>query len=294
LIAEIPNVITTDGKKIITRFLAKNNNAWAGAMCVGSGRTSPVVGDKTLNFEYARFPVYYSYGFFDTTYKIIFKAMMPENFAGAIEEIGMYSQMTNLNSTTYDSPFNLFDNVNDWTATGVTVTEQPSIATITSSATATRIKTGTAGYSVAGTGNLYRDFSHVNFSEYALTDSFALGYGLNGSAATTAIRFEKDASNYYAATAVTGGTLNENNITTFTKSSMTPTGSLSWSDVVGIRIVITSNAGGVYLDGLRPVVINHYNEDYALVSRAISGSEDSLIKRAGSRLDLEYEVTVNL
>jgi hypothetical protein len=93
---------------------------------------------------------------------------------------------------------------------------------------------------------------------------------------------------------VTGGTLNENNITTFTKSSMTPTGSLSWSDVVGIRIVITSNAGGVYLDGLRPVVINHYNEDYALVSRAISGSEDSLIKRAGSRLDLEYEVTVNL
>jgi ribosomal protein S16 len=167
LIAEIPNVITTDGKKIITRFLAKNNNAWAGAMCVGSGRTSPVVGDKTLNFEYARFPVYYSYGFFDTTYKIIFKAMMPENFAGAIEEIGMYSQMTNLNSTTYDSPFNLFDNVNDWTATGVTVTEQPSIATITSSATATRIKTGTAGYSVAGTGNLYRDFSHVNFSEYA-------------------------------------------------------------------------------------------------------------------------------
>jgi len=293
LIAEIPNVITTEGKKIITRFLAKNNNAWAGAMCVGSGRSAASAADKTLNFEYSRFPVYYSYGFYDTTYKIIFKAMMPENFAGAIEEIGMYSQASNSNASTYDSAISLFDSVSEWTATTVTVVEQPSIATIASTADS-RIKTGTAGYYVTGTGDLYKNVSHINFGEYAASDSFALGYGLSASSATTAIRFEKDASNYYAATAVTGGTLSQNNITTFTKSSMTPTGSLSWADVVGVRIVITSNTGGVYLDGLRPVVINHYNEDYGLVSRAISGSEDSLIKRAGSRLDLEYEVTLNL
>jgi len=292
LIAEIPNVITTEGKKIITRFLAKNNNAWAGAMCVGAGRSTPDASDKTLNFEYARFPIYYSYGLYDTTYKIIFKAMMPENFAGSIEELGMYSQVSNQSSTAYASEFSLFDNINEWTATGVTAVEQPSIATIASNSDS-RVKTGTAGYYVTGTGNLYKAFSSVQFGEYALTDSFSLAYGLSTSA-TISIRFEKDASNYFYSN-VSGGSAGQNNIYTFTKTSMTQTGSLSWTDVTGIRIVISANSGGVYLDGLRPVVINHYNEDYGLVSRAINtGAEDSLIKRAGSRLDLEYEVTLNL
>jgi hypothetical protein len=296
LLAEIPNVITNDGKRLITRYLAKNNGGWAGAMVVGSGRSVPAATDATLNFEYARFPVYYSYGFYDdvaVAYKIIFKAIMPETFAGAIEEIGLYSTLQT--GPTYSGEFSLFDNLSDWTQTTFAandVVEQPSIASIASGAES-RIKTGTIGYKVIDTkvGNFYRDFSMVDFNAYAATDGFALAYGL-GTSATIQIRFEKDASNYYYKD-VTGGTSSDYNIYTFARPTL-KVGTVAWSEVVGIRIVISANSGGVWLDGLRPVVINNYNEDYGLVSRARSATEDTLLKRAGSRLDLEYEVTLAL
>ena len=289
LINEFNNVVTATGKQIITRFLAKNNSSWAGAMAVGVGRTAANAADAALECEYARFPVYYSYGFYDGAYKIILKSEMSESFAGAIEEIGVYSLLSGGNA--FSSEFSLFKSTDDWMLDTVTIGLQSGIADTSVNADS-KIKSGVVGYKVTGNGSLYKDFSSINFGDYGDTDRFALAYGL-ATSGTIQVRFEKDSANYFATANITTPTSN-NGLHTWTKTSMTKTGSLDWSEIKGIRISISNNTGGVCLDVLRPVVVNHYDNNYGLVSRAVSGAEDSIIKRLGSRFDLEYEVTLNL
>jgi hypothetical protein len=294
LVAEIPNSVTTEGKGIITRFLARNNTGWAGAMAVGSGRVTAAAASNTaLDNEYARFPVYYSYGYYDGAYKIVFKAAITETFAGSIEEIGLYPRMANDNAA-FSGTLSTFNNENEWTVTGLTVANQYGIAAVSSTASS-RVKVGDAGLKLTSTGNLFKTLSDINFANYAPSDRFALAYGLDAAQATFSIRFEKDASNYFTTGNFANGTLNSYNIQSFAKSACTQTGTLTWADVNSIRVVVGTNTGGLYLDCLRPVVINHFNPDYGLVSRAVNGgAEDSLITRLGSKMDLEYEVTFNL
>ena len=284
-------MITTDGKAYIKRYLAGFVPNIAQSIAFGLGSKAEAAGDTKLQFEVDRADIVLtSYDF--VANKLIFKAPIPDEYAGTIYEVALYSTPSNALAGDYGSRvLTTFDSeTEDWV----------DLSTLLDSTfTASNIRIGADGLrqapAASGTKtDTLRDIS-VDLSGYSGADKFVLALNNgNTNASTIRMRLMTDSTNYYdlvfATNPVAGYQVLELN-----KSAAAVTGTPSWANITEIRAITIANAGGaaqVDLDGFRIDDADTINSDYVMVSRELLSTP--FVKQAGRTQEIEFALDVTV
>lgn len=274
LVAEQSNLITTEGKKAILRYLAGHSGAIARSLAVGTGTAAATLADTKLQFEVGRANISVMSPDY-VTQKIVLKATLPQDAEFAIWEIGA---LTVAETETYGKMLLTFDQDSEpWTVG----TFQVDINRI--GADALRVN---AALSTTTTSTLNDIFMETG--DYLDTDKFTMAYApVDANLNSLKLRLKTDASNYfeYTFTQLTAGY----KIETWAKSAMTKTGAPTWDSITSADLIVNAKAAGatnVDFDGLRIDSILVANTDYALVSRTVLGA--AVVKLDTSQMDVEY------
>jgi hypothetical protein len=279
LIAEQSNLITTEGKRSILRYLAGHVPSMARSLAVGTGTTSANVADTKLTFEVARTDIAVTSPDF-TTQKIVFKGTLPQDQQFAIWEIGAYSGAA---SDQMGQSLFVFDSASEpWTNGSF----QPDANRI--GADALRVN---AALSTTTTSSLNDIF--LETERYLESDKFVLAYApVDANLASIKIRFRTDATNYFEYSVVNLAT--GYRVETWAKSQMTKTGAPSWENIIGADIIVTAKAAGatnVDFDGMRIEPDSSF-VDNVLISRTVLGAP--VVKTNSSEMDIEYTLDVTI
>jgi hypothetical protein len=113
-------MITKFGKRFLTNLIAGNTKSLNKDIAIGIDLTEATENDTRLGFEFYRVPALFGSTEIQTvdnvsTYSVIFKASIPQDVEGEINEIGLYpSDRSSINN--FDSKFLTdFSNYLDWT-----------------------------------------------------------------------------------------------------------------------------------------------------------------------------------
>lgn len=281
LLAVVNNLITTEGKKYIQRYLAGQVGRIASSVACGIGGTAATVADTRLQFEIARYPVVLTSADLVNS-KLVFKATLPPEVVGTIYELGLWSLDTNIAAGNYSSKLITgFDGTTELWSTGTFNATNARVG-----ADALRLTASASSSSTSEMTNVFYDFSG-----YSTADQFVLATNGDANTASIKVRFKTDASNYYEITFSTIAAGYQ--FLSWTKNQMTATGTPSLANITSIEIVVTAKAGGattVDLDAIRVEDTDTFSSDYVLVSRGIPGSP--IVKGSSAPLDIEYTVGV--
>jgi hypothetical protein len=289
VIAEAENVVTTEGAKLIRRFLAGQSASLGDALAVGvSGSPSALASDVRLNFEIARVPVALKNADF-TTGAIIFKGTLPQSDIYSIYELGLWSQYSNALAAGFEArTLTVFNTVVEpWT-------------NVTVDAVNTRTSANSAKITVGSSSTVQiRNVGvSLDLSGYSGNDTFSLAfYKPDNNVSTLKIVFLNSVTGgslSSAAVAISGLPVGYN-IITVAKGSFTSSGTISWSDIDTMGIDATASGTGSYVsvDALRIEDTDTVNKDYALVSHTTSGSVLAA-KTAVAPMDIEYSIAVTV
>ncbi len=113
-------MITKFGKRFLTNLIAGNTKGFNKNIAIGIDSTAATENDTRLGFEFYRTPVIFGSTEIQTiddvsTYSVVFKASIPQDVEGQINEIGLYpADRSSINN--FDSKFLTdFSNYLDWT-----------------------------------------------------------------------------------------------------------------------------------------------------------------------------------
>lgn len=281
-------MITVDGKTHIKRFLAGFVPNLAESIALGLGSKAEDTNDVKLQFEVDRTDILLtSYDFVNN--KLIFKAEVPEDFAGTIYEVALYSSPTNATAgefgsriiTTFDSATEAWEDATSGTAAVFNTT-------------VVRIGADTLRQTPAASGtktDALKDIS-MDLSGYSGADKFVLAYNVgNANTSSLRVRFHTDATNYYElqlGTQTAGYKVVE-----VLKSAAVVTGTPDWSNITEIRVTTNSGAGGasqIDFDGLRIDDADSISTDYVMVSRELLATP--FVKQEGMTQEVEFAINI--
>lgn len=281
-------MITTEGKNQIKRYLAGYIPYIAGSVALGLGATAETLLDKTLQHETARVNITsLTYNF--ATNKLIFKGSLPNQFAGSIYEIGLFSSTVDkptLGSRTLTS----FDStLEDWRnlADGNPVSYASTNARVGGDSLLHTPLTSTTMTSYLR--NLNYDFSYNTAA-----DKFSFAYAnVNTNVSANTVKFLTDSSNYYTFNIFVNNTIGYK-IVSLTKSQAVATGSPNWGKITEIQVTTTATGGqaDVEFDGIRVDSPNDYGLDNILVARKVLVSP--IVTTKGQPQDVEYSWDIAL
>lgn len=280
LIAEQDNLITTEGKKAILRYLAGHSGAFVRSLAVGTGTTAAALADTKLLFEVARANVSVTSPDY-ITQKLVFKATLPQEDEFAIWEIGA---LTVSETDLYGRMLLTFDSETEAWSVGTFQVDTSRIG-----ADALRVN---ASANTTVTSNLPDIF--LDTDDFKDNDRFSLAYiPVDANLNSLKIRLKTDAANYFEYTipTLTAGY----KVESWTKAQMTKTGSPVWSSITSADLIVQAKVGGatnVDFDALRIDAAVIPNPEYALVSRTVLGA--AVIKTSVSQMDVEYTVDVTI
>lgn len=280
LIAEHDNLITTEGKKAILRYLAGHSGAIARSIAVGTGTTAPTLTDARLQFEVARSNVSIISPDY-VTQKLTFKTTLAQDAKFAIWEIGA---LTLASSQIYGKMLLSFDSDTEAWTNGSFQSDVNRIG-----ADSLRVN---AALSTTTTANLAGIF--LETGDYLDSDKFSMAFiPQDANLNSLKIRMYTDASNYFEYTfaSLTTGY----KIESWTKAQMTKTGNPTWSSITSVDLIVNAKAAGatnVDFDGLRIDSTLVPTTDYALVSRTVLGTP--VVKTDSSQMDVEYTLDVTI
>jgi hypothetical protein len=281
-------MITTEGKNQIKRYLAGYVPYIAGSLGFGIGQTAEQLLDKTLQFEVGRVDITnLTYNF--STNKLIFKGSLPNEFAGVVYEIGLFSPTTGRPAagsrelTFFNSVLEDWRNLSDlslssYSGTNSRVGGDALLHTPLAGATAT-----------ATLRNLAYDFSYN-----AAGDKFIFAYAnMNTNVSAVTARFLTDSSNYYTFNIFSSSTVGYK-IISLTKSQAVATGAPDWSRITEIQVATTATGGqaDVEFDGIRIDNPNDYGLDNLLVARKVLTTP--VTTTAGQPQEIEYSWDIAL
>lgn len=285
------NVITKFGKRFITNFIAGNVSNNRKDMAIGIDSAAATENDTRLGFEFYRLPV--SIGSTDiqtvdgvSTYSVIYKATIPQDIAGEINEVGIYpSGRSSINN--YDSKFiSDFNNNLDWqTSSGY----NPLTMTSNSKIGDTLLKMSSNGTSAQ---EYTATINPMDLSGYSVNDTVTLAYYKYDTNLTSIkVRLYSSDTAYYETT-ITPASGTGYKITSDIPLSTafgSPTGSPDKSNInkIGIIVTPTSSASDVGLDGLRINDEDTFDPSYGIISRSVI---TALTKLAGRQIDIEYRM----
>ncbi len=190
------NVITKYGKRFLTSFLAGRDSFSSKSMAFGIDSTAAQDTNTRLGFEFYRTPVLFGSTDIQTlnetsTYAVVYKAIIPQDVAGYITEVGIYPEYKESLSS-YDSKFIAdFDNQLDWTNT-------PLITT-------TDARVGQYLLTMSSNGTSAKEYKSniqaIDLSGYSVNDTLKLAYVKNDSnLQNIIIKFYSSALDYYSVT----------------------------------------------------------------------------------------------
>jgi hypothetical protein len=288
LIAERENTITTDGKKLIQRFLAGQSASLGDAIALGvADSPSSSTSDTKLNFEIARIPVALKNADFGSNV-IVFKGTLPIEDVYTIYEMGLWSQYNNALAGEFQSrlltTFNTV--IEPWT--NVTL----DTVNVRTSADSAKVTVG-----ASATVQVRNASVNMDLSGYSGSDTFNLAFYKPDNNMTTIKMIFIDTANggNYSATTTISALPVGYNVISVAKSAFTLTGIANWAQITSYGFDITANATGsnVSLDALRIEDTDTVNRDYSLISHTTSGSVLAT-KTAVAPMDVEYAVNVTV
>lgn len=278
LIGEVENLLTTEGKFAILRYLAEQSQSIAGSIVIGVSTTAAAAADTLIGFEADRGDIVIVSPDY-VNQAVVYKAVFPTVERVDIREIGLWTSRGagSINGTVlkFESSLEAWT-VGTWdTATA---------------------RMGDNGLSVAATASTtvtsVLDNLSMDITTMAANDTFALAYNVaNAFTSAIKIRLMTDDTNYFEfniATPTAGY-----KVTRFTKSQLTKTGTPT--TINKISVLNTATAGGtstVIFDGLRTDSGDFSNPDALLLSHAVLGSP--IVKPAGVPFEIEYVLDVTL
>lgn len=280
LIAEQENLITTEGKKAILRYLAGHSGAFVRSLAVGTGTTAAALTDTKLVFEAARAGVNVTSPDY-ITQKLVFKATLPQDSKFAIWEIGALSVSE---TELYGKMVLTFDSATETWSVGAFQTDTARIG-----GDSLRINAATSATTTSNLTDVFIDTEDFNDN-----DKFSLAYiPVDGNLNSLKIRLKTDAANYFEYTipTLTAGY----KVVSWTKAAMTKTGTPSWASIASADLIVQATGAGatnVDFDGLRIDSAVVPNPEYALVSRTVLGA--AVVKTDVSQMDVEYTVDVTI
>lgn len=279
LLGEHKNLLTTEGTKLILRYLAGQSPSLGGAIAVGVAATAATVADDRLGFEVTRVAVDLRSADYNNDL-VIFKGTIPQEDVFTIYESGLWSTAANNLSGTFDSlllsTFEL--DVESWTNVTVDTTQQRT------SEDAVRVD------ATASSTTSPRLDVDMDLSGYSANDVFRLAfYKANNNIASIKLIFgDSTTGGYFSKSITVSSAPTGYNVIEYRKGDFTTTGTVSWGDitVLGFDVTAGGTGGYVILDGLRAEDTDTPNQDFVLVSHSVLGSP--IAKTSIAPMDVEY------
>jgi hypothetical protein len=276
LIATAENLITTEGKRLILRYLAGLAPNIGEVLAVGVSGVAANVADSALTFEIDRATISLKSPNY-TTNQVIFKGTLPQEAIYKIYEVGLYSQASNSLAGEFASRIlTTFDtSIENWTNVTVDTTQQRT------SVDAVRVDVG-----ASATVNI-RAPAILDLSGYTFNDEFKLGfYKSTNNITNVTLVFENQGGATLTRTIAVNALPTGYNVIAFKKGDFT--GTATWNAITSYGLNIQANATGGFLilDGIRVEDTDTPNLDYILVSHAVLGAP--LSKDATAPYDVEY------
>ena len=298
-------MITKFGKRFLTGYLAGQNGFHAQDIALGIDSTavSTAGNDTRLKYEFYRVPVVISSldiqtdenG--DSTYFVVYKAIVPMDVAGVIKEIGLYPGIkTSLNN--YDSRIladfenNLLwsDSLNQHPASYIAITPYVDDA----ETPVPRIGVALSEISVPSseTNEFICNFPPLDLSGYSSQDSLSLAFNqADTNLQSIVVKLYSSDTDYYYAT-FNGDSSSGNKISNLYFSSLASSSSAAnLTSITKIGIEVNAKSSGdtvVRLDGLRINDEDTFDPTYGLISRSVLSTP--LVKAAGRPADIEYRL----
>lgn len=269
-------MITNQGKELLVKYLAGKIARWADAIEVGIGETAATVNDTSLEFPYRRFPVD-NVDYDEVNSKVIVRATIPQEVSTGIYEVGLFTS-ENFPEPTIGNRI-LLDYVN-----GSTVFTESN-----TSFSSVNARLGVEGklMSAPAAGSAFvRGYTAAAvLSPYKGSDNFNLAYFYTntGGTPTVTVRMETTEADYYQHTFSPSAGYN---IETFTKSSMTSTGTPDWGAIDSVYIS-TSDQSDILLDGIM-IEESLVSETYGMVARNVLVTPR--LKAPGVEAEMTFEV----
>ena len=272
------NIITSQGKNSILRFMAGVSNSFAGAIGAGISDTTPGVDDTELGYEILREPI--SIRSVDyTSNDILFKAEFPTGTRMVIYEIGLYPDSDGARSRILFH----FDDSEDWS--NVTDRNLSDIRIGSSGISANALSGGSQTYTLAN--------SALDFVDMLPPDLFSLAIvSPDNNCESITVTFTDYTGNttdgVFTPIADTAYQIIEVQKQNFSVQTV------SWERITQIDIVVQAVGGEdtlIVLDGLR-TVDSSVMSGSEIVSKTTLG--DPVVKEAEQTLDIQYSLGIPL
>jgi hypothetical protein len=281
------NLITTQGKNAVLRFLAGMSRDYAGSMVVGLDSTAAAAANTRLGVETARVPVIMRSVDY-TNQTVTFKGSLAQEFQGKIFEMGLVPLYQDQISGTYGNRMiTTFGADETWTvATSGTV-----VQTEATSAAASRVGTATLASSInTNSGWIsYETIKDINLGGYSATDQVVFGHISATNRLTSLVLTFTDYQGYTATVTQTvtthsaGDNIAQYNIYRVNKSGFTLSNALfDWSRIVKMLVRTNASAtagtapnGKGAWDFVGMTDTDSLNVDYLLVSHVSTTPEIS-------------------
>ena len=283
-------MLTTEGKNHIRRYLAGWVPAIAQTVAFGVGSRAESLSDIALQMETIKSPVNLtSYDFVNNV--LVYKASVPDDYAGKIYEVGIYSLEADPAAGEFSSrTLTIFDYANeDWINVGT-----GAAATFT----AVNNRVGLYALSATTASSTTETFSLRNvlldLSGYSNADTFNFAYNVaNANTSNIKFRFLTDSANYYEF--ALGSQTTGYKITEVAKGTATVTGTPNWTNITEIQVIVTSGAGGassIEFDAIRVEDKDSLSLDYILVARKVLAVPATSVLGQAQDLEFTLDVTV--
>lgn len=284
LIASHKNLLTTEGKRLILRYLAGQAPSLGGAIGLGVSATPATVDDFRLGFEVDRAVVDLRSADYANNV-VLFKGTLPQEAEYIIYEAGLWSATSNVLAGNFAS-----ENITSFEL-GVEEWTNAMVDTSHNRTTEDAVRIDVTG----GSSTSSRIDVDVDYSGYTANDDFLLAfYKPDNGVDTITLIFEDVLTGGTLTNAVTVSSLPVGyNIISFRKGDFIATGTIDWGTItrMGFDVAATTTSY-VVLDSLRVEDTDTPNQEYILVSRSVLGTP--IVKTSVSPMDVEYALEFNV
>lgn len=281
------NLITTNGKNTIIKYLTNSTSEWASAITVGALPTAATVNDMTLKYEIARTSVTLKSYISGTPNLIVVKGTLDSSVVANIYEVGVFPLSTGQVFGTRDQ-FSVedFSNVGNWITTSGTA------YTTNAYAAQSPISPRAGSYSVnlAASSTIKNSLEAISLAKYGVIDTLDILVNVpSGSTGALALVFTDINGNSYsfAPTGYNFSNSTGSSVYQVLSANLTP-GLLVLSSITSLSISTTS---AITLDAIRISIGSELSANTGLVSRSVLTTP--IAKVYGIPLDIEYFVQLS-
>lgn len=283
-------MITKFGKRFLANFVSGNSSFASKEMALGIATSIEYPLSDTnsrLGFEFYRVPIRQGGIDIDTSvspvkYTVIYSATIPNNIAGKINEIGIYSGQS-YSKNLYESKFlSNFELPYEWSP-------EPTLDQ-------SNYRVGDSSLIFTSNGTAAKEYTYpidsMDISGYNPSDTISFSYKVNdANLSSLKVRLYSSDNDYLQFT-FTGHSVGYN-IKNLNMSTGVSTGTFNPQSVVKMGVIVTPTSAqtSVSMDGLRINDEDTFDPEYGLIARSVLDS--TMIKVIGREAAIEFKLDLS-